>query len=227
LCALTQVGTVSDSDKAVTVQLWKLVNAPAGTGNVRVTLPSNHRMVSGATSFVGVDPDTPLGTATTSSGETGAPASVDVSSMPGAIVLDAVATTFDTSLAAGEGQTPQYFGAVSATSGATEGVTGAGSTADGAGSVTMSWNLSSASWATIGVSINPGPAPPTPSATPTPAVPACIGDCDGSGDITMVNIDLGVTPLAACPAGDADASGDITVDEIIAAVNNDLANCPT
>jgi hypothetical protein len=61
---------------------------------------------------------------------------------------------------------------------------------------------------------------------------ACVGDCDGSGDvtvnelITMVNIALGSALVSTCPAGDADGSGDITVTEIIAAVNNALGMCP-
>jgi hypothetical protein len=74
---------------------------------------------------------------------------------------------------------------------------------------------------------------PTTTPTPTPPVAiACVGDCDGSGDVTvneliiMVNIALGNAPLSACTAGDADHSGDITVNEIIAAVNNALNGCP-
>jgi hypothetical protein len=61
---------------------------------------------------------------------------------------------------------------------------------------------------------------------------ACVGDCDGSGDvtvnelITMVNIALGNQPVSACLAGDADQSGDITINEIITGVNNALNGCP-
>ncbi len=64
------------------------------------------------------------------------------------------------------------------------------------------------------------------------APPACVGDCDGSGEVTvdelvtMVNIALGITPLPTCSAGDADGSGNITVNEIIVAVNNALTACP-
>ncbi len=60
---------------------------------------------------------------------------------------------------------------------------------------------------------------------------SCVGDCDGNGEVTvdelvtMVNIDLGTTPLSACTTGDADHSGGITVDEIIAAVDNTLGGC--
>jgi hypothetical protein len=79
------------------------------------------------------------------------------------------------------------------------------------------------------VDFNLGGATPTP--TPTQGV-SCIGDCDGSGDvtvnelITMVNIALGNALLSACPAGDPDGSGDITVNEIIQAVGFALTSCP-
>src|SRR5579862_1345111 len=72
---------------------------------------------------------------------------------------------------------------------------------------------------------------PTPTPTATATAAPCVGDCDGSGDVTvneiiiMVNIALGTTNLSACPAGDADGSGDITVNEIIIAVNNALLGC--
>jgi hypothetical protein len=63
--------------------------------------------------------------------------------------------------------------------------------------------------------------------------PACVGDCDGSTQvtvnevITMVNIALGNADVAACVAGDQDGSREITIDEIIAAVNNALNGCPS
>jgi len=74
---------------------------------------------------------------------------------------------------------------------------------------------------------------PTPMPTPTPTSGslACVGDCSGSGEvsvndlITMVNIALGSSPLSVCVAGDADKSGEITINEIIAAINNALNGC--
>jgi hypothetical protein len=61
---------------------------------------------------------------------------------------------------------------------------------------------------------------------------ACIGDCDGGGEVTvdeivrMVGIALGQTELSVCPAGDRDGSGEVTVDEIITAVGYALVGCP-
>jgi hypothetical protein len=60
----------------------------------------------------------------------------------------------------------------------------------------------------------------------------CVGDCDGSGDvsinelITMVDIALGNQSVSACTAGDADNSGTIEINEIITAVNSALNGCP-
>lgn len=66
---------------------------------------------------------------------------------------------------------------------------------------------------------------------PAGTTPACVGDCDGGGAvtvnelITMVNIALGSAPLSGCPSGDADGTGNITVNEIIQSVNFALGGC--
>jgi len=70
---------------------------------------------------------------------------------------------------------------------------------------------------------------PTETATPTPP---CVGDCDGTGSVTvdeilaMVNIALGSADVSTCLAGDANNDGQITIDEILSAVNNALSGCP-
>lgn len=70
-------------------------------------------------------------------------------------------------------------------------------------------------------------ATPAPSATPTPTGSACVGDCDGSGGVSvneiiiLVNIALGTADAAACPNGiPSGANVDITL--IIQVVNNAL-----
>jgi hypothetical protein len=77
-----------------------------------------------------------------------------------------------------------------------------------------------------------GSATATPTPTPTPPESACVGDCDGSGEvtvdevITMVNITLGNTQPSDCPNGiPVDADVDITL--IVRAVNNALGVCPS
>jgi len=68
---------------------------------------------------------------------------------------------------------------------------------------------------------------------PTAASAVCVGDCDGSGDvsidevITMVNISLGSAPVSNCTAGDPDGNGQVDITEVIQAVNNALNGCPS
>jgi len=65
-----------------------------------------------------------------------------------------------------------------------------------------------------------------------PACQVCVGNCHGSGTvtvddiITMVNIALGNADISACSAGEADSDRQITLDEILKAVNNALNGCP-
>jgi hypothetical protein len=74
---------------------------------------------------------------------------------------------------------------------------------------------------------------PTPESTPTggPA-PACVGDCDGTSDVTVgeiikgVNIVLGNAALSTCPAIDGSGSGNVRINDLISAVNNLLNGCP-
>jgi hypothetical protein len=84
----------------------------------------------------------------------------------------------------------------------------------------------------------PALATPTPSPTPsvmatiTPPPQRCVGDCDGSGDVAVnevifgVGIALGVRPLTDCPVFDGNLDGKLSINELIAAVNAALTNCP-
>ena len=62
--------------------------------------------------------------------------------------------------------------------------------------------------------------------------PACVGDCNLSGAvtvddiITMVNIALGSAPIDACQVPCPDSPLEVVVSCIIEAVNNSLAGCP-
>jgi len=71
-----------------------------------------------------------------------------------------------------------------------------------------------------------------PSA-PSPALAAaCVGDCDGSGSVTIeklikgVNIALGTSAVGLCPAFDLNDSGTVTIEELIIGVGNALNGCP-
>jgi hypothetical protein len=80
----------------------------------------------------------------------------------------------------------------------------------------------------------PGNAAPTETATavPTGPVVACVGDCNGTGQVqiselvTCVNVALGNTPPGNCPACDANSGGKVEINELIVAVNNALSGCP-
>jgi len=67
----------------------------------------------------------------------------------------------------------------------------------------------------------------------TPSAAQCLGDCDGSGDvtidelITMVIIDLGNAEVSECLAADPEHTGTVTITQIITAVNNALDGCTT
>jgi hypothetical protein len=64
--------------------------------------------------------------------------------------------------------------------------------------------------------------------------PACVGDCNGDGEVTIdelivgVNIALDTEEPSACPAFDTDADGTVTVDELIRGVGVALEGvCPS
>src|SRR5262249_14603758 len=77
----------------------------------------------------------------------------------------------------------------------------------------------------------------TPTATPsetastTPTTPACAGDCDGGGSVTIdelitaVRIALAELPLSSCSSVDADHSGTVEISELISAVTHSLSGC--
>lgn len=78
----------------------------------------------------------------------------------------------------------------------------------------------------------PEPPTPTPTTTPDPPIGGCVGDCDGSGDVTVneivsgVNIALGNADLGVCPTFDANQDGQVTVNELLQAVNGAVNGCP-
>jgi YVTN family beta-propeller protein len=82
---------------------------------------------------------------------------------------------------------------------------------------------------------------PSPTSTPTLATASptvtttpessCVGDCDGSGEVTVdelvlaVHIALGSQDAAACPAIDIDRRTGVTVDVLVRATHNALSGC--
>lgn len=78
----------------------------------------------------------------------------------------------------------------------------------------------------------PEPITPSPSPTNTSAPTPCVGDCDGSCDVSIselivgVNIALGTLSIDRCPAFDPSGNGSVEINELIAAVANALNGCP-
>ena len=76
-------------------------------------------------------------------------------------------------------------------------------------------------------------ATPSPTPSPTPTLPACAGDCNQDGSVTVdelikgVNIALGTTSVDACPSADTNDDGAVTINELIASVNRALTGCMT
>jgi hypothetical protein len=86
---------------------------------------------------------------------------------------------------------------------------------------------------TVSVSVAGAAPTPTPTVSPTPADPAsaCVGDCDGSHEVTVdelivgVNIALENALPSDCPAFDCNQSGQVTIDCLLQAVNAALDGC--
>lgn len=63
--------------------------------------------------------------------------------------------------------------------------------------------------------------------------PACAGDCDGGGSVSInelllgVNIIIGLADTQVCPALDVNGNGEVTIDELVRAVNVALGGCET
>lgn len=75
------------------------------------------------------------------------------------------------------------------------------------------------------------PLEPTPTASPTPEMVPCVGDCDSDAQVTVdeilrgVGMALGTSTVDDCPAFDANGDHVISVDEIIGAVVKALEGC--
>ena len=159
---LTYVGArIQDNDSRV--EIWKLVNPPVTTSDVRISFDGSVQNGAGAgvMTFTGVDQSSPHDVFQSNSGESGR-ATLTVSSETNDLVFAvAAAEEQDSSMSISLGDQkwnyrPNGRGKL----------TGAGATLAGAMSTNFRWNLGdSDDWATAGVSINPasGGGGPLPS----------------------------------------------------------------
>jgi hypothetical protein len=154
-------GQNNDSNPLTRIEMWYLVNPPAGTNPVSITLSANSTSITTATSLTGVNQVVPFllvgasafQSAASTGGGDSAPV-LTVTSTPGDLVLDSVTTQGDVvSLVQGPLQSlrwTQFNGTTPA--GAAQG----GSSAAGASSVALSWTLGAPSrWSIGAVSVRP------------------------------------------------------------------------
>lgn len=71
-----------------------------------------------------------------------------------------------------------------------------------------------------------------PQAAVLTIAPACPGDCDGNGNVSVDELVLGVgitmdqVPASECQAIDSDGDSQVSVADVVSAVANALSNCP-
>lgn len=146
--SLVQVGTKWGNDERVAI--FMMVNPPAGTADVVITLPSEHEgATAGVSTFASVDQSGPVGVFYSATGSGSTP-SVNVESVAGNLVFDIVGVKEGTSLTAGTGQTERW----KSTSDVEEHRGGSSTKLATGSSTTMSWSLSSSKkWTIAGVAI--------------------------------------------------------------------------
>jgi uncharacterized repeat protein (TIGR01451 family) len=161
--ALTQLGAHNDAGNTRRVEMWYLLSPVSGTNNVSLTVnvPTGGATVGGvaaATTFTGVDQTVPLGTLVSSDGANGAFSQLDVPSVVNGMVLDALSTGGDQTIAVTSPQVTQW----NLNSGGTlaqGAAAGSGTTRPGAPSLPFSETFSGTSnWSLGAVSINPSTA---------------------------------------------------------------------
>lgn len=143
--------------------MYGLVNPPAGSNQVAVTLAAADQVVVAAISFNGVAQTSSVGTFNSATGSSNT-SSVAIASATGELVQDTHSNREASPVvtaSAGAGQAAWWNDNTGAS---TSDVLGAGSNEPGAASVTMTWTLSaSARWAIGGISLRPATAKACPS----------------------------------------------------------------
>lgn len=229
--ALTLVGSHNDAGNTRRMELWKLVAPPVGTFNVVVTIggltltQSNMGVVAGATTFTGVDQNTPLGTFASNDGAATTNSTVTVTSNPGEVVIDTLATGGDVTVTGFTGSQTSQWNLNSGGTTAALDVTGFGSTAVGAPNVTTAEVLSAASnWSLGAVSIKPvtasitvtksvSPNPPTPGNNATYTIQITNAGPSPATGVTLTDVlPGGVTFVSSTPGSPTcnNAAGTVT-----------------
>ncbi len=189
---LTYVGKAWSQAVEVSVQLWQLKAPAAGTANVVVSLPVPLHSVAGATSFLGVDQTTPLGSVVQNKAADGAP-TLTVAAAPGDRVIDIVGALRMAGSTVGAGQTLAWGASTGTAAGD---VLGVSSTEPGAASVTMSHSLTSAGgsgrWVSLAAVVKPV------------ALAAPVITSHGGGASASITVAENTTAVGTVTATDAD-----------------------
>ncbi len=172
---LTAIGTQVSPDLRNAVHIYRLINPPAGTANIIVSLTpgTTNYAVGGAVSFFGVSPITPNAAFASAGGNNTSPNISVTGSAAGDVVLDILGTAPNaTFVSPAAGQAEQWNGRVFF-SGSFD--VGAGSVRSGLSPVPMSWTMTIAeNWAQGGIAVK---------AVPTTAASVSVGGrvATGSG----------------------------------------------
>ena len=160
--ALTPLGSAGSGNGRPEASIWFLLNPPAGTANVVVTLEDSERVIAGAVSFLGVDTTTPFDVAVAlDTGNNDNAASVTLTPVTdGAWIFEVVAVNDDHNLSpnpAMAGRTQRWEVEIN------NRITGAGSTigpVSPAAARTPRWTWSgNERWAQAAAALRPGGSP--------------------------------------------------------------------
>ena len=105
--SFTSIGSVANGS-TVRVELWQLLNPPAGTANIVVSLSGAARFVAGVQSLSGVNQTDPTGTYNSATGNSTAP-SVIVSSNTDELVVDVMGNQYNTPTPSADGGQTQRW----------------------------------------------------------------------------------------------------------------------
>ena len=142
------------NDDHARVEFWYLVDPPAGTASIVVSLPMQDKITAGSVSYSGVDQSSPLGVWTAATGESATPSVGGIPANAGDVVIDVVASALGAKVITPATSQPALW---------TENIEPADQNVGGGGSAmeieddtsaTMTWNLDkSRKWAIGAVAI--------------------------------------------------------------------------
>jgi len=190
--ALTLVGTSINANSR-RVEVWRLLNPALGTNTIQVTMAgvtaTAAGVVVGATTFVGVNQTTPLGTFVSNTGNNNTTPTVTVASAVGELVFGTMAAGGNRTVTVNAAEAGQW-NITSGGANANTDVRALGVTAPGAASVTLSETLSgNSNWSYGGIDVKP--------ASPNTATLTFAHTTAGANTLLVVGVSFNLTNNAA------------------------------